>query len=123
MSVGITAEEEEEGMGVTACLARLGDKGIGSVTDAELTTLPAEADATHAGQTNYLRGVTAAETEVVTEVMVVMATEEVVVVVVVTEAPQPSSPATGTAQIAVLTTLPAVKHATNAMLPSKCMCP
>jgi len=115
-------------MAVTACLGRLGDKGTGNATDAELTTLLAEADAMHAGQTNYLKGVTAVETEVVTEavteVMVVMATEEVaaVVVVVVTEAPQLSSPATGIAQIAVLTTLPAVKHAINAMLPSKCMC-
>ena len=116
-------------MVVTACPGRHGDRVTGNVTDAELIILPAGADAMHVDLTNYQRGATAAgtevATEVATEVTVVMVTEEVVVVVVVvvvTEAHQHSSLETGTAQTAKPITLPAVKHATNAMLPSECAC-
>ena len=126
--------EGVEALVVTACPGKHGDRVTGSVTDAELIILPAEADAMHVDLTNYQRGATAAGTEVATEVAtevetevtVVMVTEEVVVVVVVvvvvTEAHQHSSLETGTAQTAKPITLPAVKHATNAMLPSECAC-
>lgn len=112
---------------VTADLDRLGAKAIGSVIDVELTTLPAEADAMHAGQTRHQKGVTAAETGV-TVVEVVMATgvaegmTGVTIGVVEGEGAEerlPSSLATGTAQTAAHIILQAVKPATSAMRPSE----
>ncbi len=118
--------------GVTADLDRLGAKAIGSVIDVELTTLPAEADATHAGQTRHQKGVTAAETGVTVAeavaVEVVMATGVAEGMTGVTigvaegegaEARLPSSLATGIAQTAVHIILQAVKPATSAMRPSE----
>ena len=112
---------------VTADLDRLGAKAIGSVIDVELTTLPVEADAMHAGQTRHRKGVTAAETGV-TVVEVVMATgvaegmTGVTIGVVEGEGAEerlPSSLATGTVQTAAHITLQAVKPVTSAMRPSE----
>ena len=102
--------------------------------DVELTTLPAEADATHAGQTRHQKGVTAAETGVTVAeavaVEVVMATGVAEGMTGVTigvvegegegaEERLPSSLATGTAQTAAHITLQAVKPVTSAMRPSE----
>ncbi len=116
--------------GATADLDRLGAKAIGSVTDVELTTLPAEADATHAGQTRHQKGVTAAETGVTVAeaVEAVMATGVAEGMTGVTigvvegegaEARLPSSLATGTVQTAAHIISQAVKPATSAMRPSE----
>ena len=118
---------------VTADLDRLGAKAIGNVTDVELTTLPAEADAMLAGQTRHRKGVTAAETgvTVVEEVMATGVAEGmtgVTIGVVEGEGAErlPSSLATGTAQTAAHIILQAVKPATSAMRPSEarpsCVC-
>lgn len=114
-------------MAVTVCLGKHGGRVIGNVTDAELTTLRAEADAMGVGLRKCLRGVTAAGTEVmvvVVAVVVVTVTEEETEGATGegTEVPQPSSQGIGTAQTAVPTTLQVVKLATSAMRQSKCAC-
>ena len=116
---------------VTADLDRLGVKATGTVIDVELTTLPVEADAMHAGQIRHQKGVTAAETgvtvvEVVEAVMatgVAEGTTGVTTGVVEAEGEGeerlPSSLATGTVQTAAHITLQAVKPVTSAMRPSE----
>ena len=113
---------------VTADLDRLGVKATGTVIDVELTTLPVEADAMHAGQIRHQKGVTAAETGV-TVVEAVMATGVAEGTTGVTtgvveaegegEERLPSSLATGTVQTAAHITLQAVKPVTSAMRPSE----
>ena len=114
---------------VTADLDRLGVKATGTVIDVELTTLPVEADAMHAGQIRHQKGVTAAETgvTVVEVVEAVMATGVAEGTTGVTtgvaegegEERLPSSLATGTVQTAAHITLQAVKPVTSAMRPSE----
>ena len=137
-------EEEEVVAGAvvqTPCPDKPGGKATGNVTDAEHTTLLAGADATDVELTNYLTEegeATVAEIEegegtVVTAIGVIEVTEvtevteeteegEVMVKAEATEALQHSSQETGTALTAVPTTLQAVKHAINAMLPSNHAC-
>ena len=106
---------------VVVALDRLGVRVTGSVTDAELTTLPPGAAAMHAEQTKPLKE----GTEVQIGVTGVMATEEVEVMVIVEvegeviEEPLLSSLGTGTAQTALPTTLQADKHATNVVAKSE----
>ena len=115
---------------VTADLDRLGVKATGTVIDVELTTLPVEADAMHAGQIRHQKGVTAAETgvtvvEVVEAVMATGVAEGMTGVTIGVvegegaEARLPSSLATGTVQTAAHITLQAVKPVTSAMRPSE----
>lgn len=102
---------------VTADPGKHGVLGIGNVTDAERIILPAEDVVTHAAQTNCQKGVTAAG---VMAVVAAVATVTVAVAVAgMTEEHRHSSLETGTAQIAMHTTLQAAKPATSATRPNE----